>query len=356
MFRYNIRIANPKAGNEHISPKEVKSISDLTKKYYREPYLDYGNARISNYEVHLLYCYLWVRANEVARKIGTEKHKDVSDMREQAKNMLNAFYDRLLLDNYRIVTQLSNPDQKYYGIHTRPAAICKDNPCMELVTEVYGIPACKSIVEICGNRRPAFRLGKATSEKPVQWITVNVSLLGSFYTGNRPALDVYIQSHALSRLKERLDLLNEESINYSLWENTHDISQFVFYRGYLLLPFSVFNVKIGYLVANVVEEKLLFRTFLFITHNCTPEGDRLKRMTGLEDKDISYWRIDRLSTFVKLKEAKYPALIRLFCKAGLADLMHLRDKKFTIDTMQTANLDSLAEYIYQGIVELQMYA
>ena len=145
-----------------------------------------------------------------------------------------------------------------------------------------------------------------------------------------------------------MDLLNREAINYTLWENTHTISKFENYRSYLLLPFKVFDVKIGYLVANIISEKLLFRTFLFITHRGTPEGDRLKALTGLGKHDISYLCIDRLSTFANLDEEKYPGLIRLFCGAGLENLMRLKDKDFHIDSMQSANLDGLAEYMARG--------
>ena len=40
--------------------------------------------------------------------------------------------------------------------------------------------------------------------------------------------------------------------------------------------------------------------FVSITHNFSPEGDKLKEISGLGKHDISYWRIDRLSTFVNL--------------------------------------------------------
>jgi hypothetical protein len=81
---------------------------------------------------------------------------------------------------------------------------------------------------------------------------------------------------------------------------------------------------------------------------------RLRKLTGLGKEDITYWKIDRLSTFVKLKEEKYPGLIELFCKAGLEQLMELKNKEFTIDSMQTANLDGLTEYINRGKNEFKL--
>ncbi len=269
---------------------------------------------------------------------------------------MDAFYMQFLLNYVKMVTSLSSPDQKYYGAYIRPAPLCKENLKLELICDIYGFPAQKSMITINGSKRPAFQLAQPLSSAvtPIGWLSVDVSLLLDFYKGNKKALDVFIQSHALTRLKERLDLLDQEAINYALWENTHTISQFVSYHGYLLLPFKVFGVKIGYLVANVAEDKLLFRTFLFITHNSSPEGVRLRKLTGLGKEDITYWKIDRLSTFVKLKEEKYPGLIELFCKAGLGKLMELKNKEFNIDSMQTANLDGLTEYINRGKNEVKL--
>ena len=172
--------------------------------------------------------------------------------------------------------------------------------------------------------------------------------MGDKYTGNKPDLPAYIQSHALKRLKERLDLLDRSAINYALWENTNKIETLEHYRGYVLLPFKVFGIKIGYLAANILEEKLIFRTFLFITHSCTPEGDCLNELTGLGKQDISYWKIDRLSTFVQLDEEKYPKLHKLFSDAGLGELNQLKHKEFNIEHMQTANLDGLRNYLFKG--------
>jgi hypothetical protein len=170
-------------------------------------------------------------------------------------------------------------------------------------------------------------------------------LLGNHYLGTEKELEVYIQSHALKRFRERLDVLNSDAINYLLWENTHTIEKIEVYRGFLLHPIKLFDIKIGYLVGKIVDDKLLFSTFLFITHSCCPEGDQLKKNTGLGKQDISYWHIDRLSTFINLKEENYPQLIRLFDEAGMGDVKELKNKKFDIDSLQDANLEALMHYI-----------
>lgn len=355
-YDYKIGICNPTAGNESITSGEVRLFTEKLKKQYRERVHKMGSNFLSNYQLQLLHAFSAARSIEVEKQIGDKKHPEVVAAKHTKDLFFEAFFTQLYVYFFKEVTRLSNPDRKYYGAYIRLAPFYEKMPKLEFFSDLFGYHSQSCLIGINGQKRPAFRLAKPvlSMATPIIWLTVDVSLLGNFYTGNKKTLDVYIQSHALSRLKERLDLLDQEAINYALWENTHTISQFVSYHGYLLLPFKVFGVKIGYLVANVAEDKLLFRTFLFITHNSSPEGVRLRKLTGLGKEDITYWKIDRLSTFVKLKEEKYPGLIELFCKAGLGKLMELKNKEFNIDSMQTANLDGLTEYINRGKNEFKL--
>ena len=355
-YDYKIGICNPTVGNEMMTSCELKLFTEKLKKQYRERVHKIGANFLSNYQLQLLYAFSAARLIEVEKQIGDKKHPEVVAAKQTKDLFFEAFFTQLYLYFFKEVTRLSSPDRKYYGAYIRLAPLYKKMPKLEFFSDLFGFQAQNCLISINGQKRPAFRLAKPvlSMATPIIWLTVDVSLLGNFYPGNKKTLDVYIQSHALARLKERLDLLDQEAINYALWENTNDIKQFVNYHGYLLLPFNVFGIKTGYLVANVTDDKLLFRTFLFITHNTSPEGDRLRKLSGLGKEDITYWKIDRLSTFVKLHEEKYPGLIQLFRKAGLETLFDLRNKEFTIDSMQAANLDGLLEYINRGKNEFKL--
>lgn len=355
-YDFKIGIWNPTAGNELVSSNELKIFAERLKRDYHEKTFVNGDTFLSTYQIQLIYAFFSARSLEIEKKYGDKMHPKVVEFKDITSELIKTFYARFALCYFRMITRLSNPDQKYYGTYIRLAPFYKEKPKLEFICDLFGFQARKSMITINGLKRPAFQLAKPimSGTTPIVWISVDVSLLENFYKGNKKVLDVFIQSHAMTRLKERLDLLDQEAINYALWENTHTITQFINYHGYLLFPFKVFGVKIGYLVANVTDDKLLFRTFLFITHNSSPEGTRLRKLTGLGKEDITYWKIDRLSTFVKLNEEKYPGLIQLFCEAGLEKLMDLKDKKFTIDSMQTANLDGLTEYINRGKTEFNL--
>lgn len=355
-FDYKITICSSTAGNEMITSGELKSFTEKLKKHYREKVIELGPYFVSNYQLHLLHAFSSARLAEVQKQIGDDYHPNVVTVMQTKDILFNAFITQLFMFFVKEVTRMSTPDRKYYGAYFRLAPIYKKNPKLDFTSDLFGFNAQICLISINGQKRPAYRLAKPLFllATPISWISSDVSLLGKFYSGNKKTLDVYIQSHALSRLKERLDLLDQEAINYALWENTNDIKEFVTYHGYLLLPFKVFGIKTGYLVASVTDDKLLFRTFLFITHNSSPEGDRLRKLSGLGKEDIRYWKIDRLSTFVNLDVEKYPGLIQLFRKAGLETLFDLRSKEFTSDLMQTANLDGLLEYIDRGKCECKL--
>ena len=344
MYDFKYVFQNPKAYNENVSSAELKIINEKSRKLFVERNVEFGEIFLSTYQLHLLWCYLSVQAKEIKRKYG-EDNPDYIRLEESTSRESEIFYSRFLLDYFKVITQLSSPDHKYFGIKIGPSAIFKDNPKIEIVVEVYGFKPKTTVLEIAGKKRPVFRLATANAVSKLEWIEIDSSVLGTAYQGDKKQLEVYIQSHALNRFRERLDILNSDAINYLLWENTHTIGNIQVYRKMILHPVILFGVKIGYLVGNIVDDKFLFSTFLFITHSFTPEGDRLKKITGLGKEDISYWKIDRLSTFINLQEDKYPQLIELFVQAGLGDVKELKNKKFDIDSLQDANLEALMNYI-----------
>lgn len=348
IFGNNVGIQNPVAGNDFVNNMELKKIGNRIKQLYRERYLDFNGTCLSNYQLQLLYCFCSVKSREIFRQTGDPENKEGADTKEVADKIFKATYSKILLNCFKAITQFSTPDKKYYGINVRSAALYNDNPSFELVCEIYGIPPQKKMIAIEGNYRPVYRLAKPNAETISDWISIDANVIVQNDLSLPDTLPVFIQAHALKRLRERLDLLNSEAINYLLWENLHTIEDVVQYKTILLIPFSLYKVTIGYFVAEIIDKTLVLKTFLFITHNCTPEGDMLKELSGLGKRDISYWKIDRLSTFVNLETEKYPQITKLFSEAGLAELFELQNKKFSAGNLQKANLDGLSSYIQKG--------
>lgn len=348
LYEGRLRIMNPEVVEGYVSHQELKRITQKVKEYYRERNIQLNGAMFSAYQCSLLQDYATAMKKVVYGIHKNKNHPQVDEYNSVRSKFFRLAYGYIITHYYKIITQLSNPEYKYFGLRMRITSIYKENPAFGIVPEIYGIPAQVKKFTINNQQRPAFRLGKQTAVEPLIWITVEKSVFGENYNGNKSELDIYIQSHAINRLCQRLDLLKRPAINYILWQNTNTIDELMTHRGKLLLPVKIYDTKIGYLVAEVVDEVLLFKTFLFITHNFTPEGDALRRISGLGKEDISYWKIDRLSTFINLDTGKYPVLTELFKKAGLSDIFQLKDKDFDVEQMQEANLDGLVRYIERG--------
>ncbi len=154
-------------------------------------------------------------------------------------------------------------------------------------------------ITIDGNNRPIIRVGWWPLYGPkIAWLTMNPAVLNINTLDPEKPIDIYIQSHALQRLRERLDSMETWLIHlttyYSLVYPVIVPSGF----GYPLIEYRIGNIRAGYFTFIIVEGILLIRTFLFITNNGTPEGKKLQEVTGLGRLDKKYLAIDRISAFI----------------------------------------------------------
>jgi hypothetical protein len=145
---------------------------------------------------------------------------------------------------------------------------------------------------------------------------------------------VYIQKHALNRLKERIDCAEHFMILVNLVVSLEQGKVFI-YRGNRLLEFQFLKNKVGYLLIDIKNDIAVIRTFLILTHFDTPEGDNLHRIIGLEKPDITYLNLDKLSTFVLSDIREKPVVRDLFTRAGCDKLLDIPKNDFEKDTFST---------------------
>ncbi|WP_163715357.1 hypothetical protein [Mangrovibacterium lignilyticum] len=170
--------------------------------------------------------------------------------------------------------------------------------------------------------RPTFRLGIYTPMQEPAWSKVNRSLFENIPFDLEETLPVYVQSHALERLRERIDIINFDDLFIFMLDSFID-PKVVRCAGYYLVEYQTFLGKMGYWVSRIVDDALVVITFLFLTGNDTPEGERLNKLSGLSKIDMHYWNIDRLSTFYHSDLKDNPTMKQLFCDAGCANLFNL---------------------------------
>lgn len=170
-------------------------------------------------------------------------------------------------------------------------------------------------------------------------------------------LNVYIQSHALIRLSERLNEKNNGVLQVDIFASIYKAKSFRYNSNTFYIDYYFSDQKAGYLVGEIIDGIVVIQTFLFLTHSSTPEGERLKELTGLNKLDMKYLNIDKLKVFQESDIKDNPVLKQLFIDAGCGSLFEIRKDEFNFINQQLA--DTLLNYLedkrkdYNSISELQ---
>lgn len=205
-------------------------------------------------------------------------------------------------------------------------------------------PAEKKNFRIDGISRPAFRVGWPDGADALNWATIQPGALNIQNDLSDIPIDVYIQSHALLRLEERINCRIIPEIQLSLFLSIQEIRTKLMPNGQTLVEYRLGDIVVGYLVIQVVDGFALIRTFLFKTQSGTPEGDRLHQILGLQRVDIKYLEFDKLSTFVRTDVRENNTLISLFAQAGCDDLFKLFYKDDEAESVRKL-AEKIAKYL-----------
>ncbi|MDR0422287.1 MAG: hypothetical protein LBH72_04665 [Proteiniphilum sp.] len=136
-------------------------------------------------------------------------------------------------------------------------------------------------------------------------------------------LNIYIQSHAIHRLKERIDTLHPsvraETMYFSLMF-VQRVVQGANGRMFIacIMPEGEDTRIVGYFAFTIEEDRLLILTFLPLLSLRVPEGGVMYERLHLSQEDVAYLGMDKLSFFYDVDIERIPALKRV-----LFDELHL---------------------------------
>ena len=196
------------------------------------------------------------------------------------------------------------------------------------VVNMYALPTQTIQVAIEGASRPAYHVGWAFGEPAPFYDFVKIKS-EDLHLNKGFLLDVYIQLHAITRLSERMDGFDTGSLHYGVFESLKAPKVFRNKKGDLLLEYRFFGIKAGYFKADIIDGRIILRTFLFLTNNGTPEGEKLNANTGILKEDKMYLTIDKLSTFITSDIGSNQKVKKMFIDAGCESLFKI-DKKLYI--------------------------
>jgi hypothetical protein len=245
-------------------------------------------------------------------------------------------------------------DSWYYWFRKSDHPVSKKEPYSCLIYTLTREPAQKRYVSIDGYSRPVFRLG-CPSRLGVIWAEASVQKIDENRAENE-SYPVYVQSHALERCKERLKPLERPKIQVAMYDAFDKNPEFTIGPdGARFVTFRYNQIKIGYLVFDIIEQMVIVKTFLLCTQNGTWEGNRLNKEYNLSKYIKKYFELDTLYTYIKTDVFLDDELKQVFSKCGCEGLFGVWDNtkkdSLSFDKEYAKNLKKIflpneAEYVF----------
>ncbi|MDR1120484.1 MAG: hypothetical protein LBM08_06160 [Dysgonamonadaceae bacterium] len=166
-------------------------------------------------------------------------------------------------------------------------------------------------------------------------------------------LDIYIQSHALQRIKERMDIFPAHKKNYYAMEPLlymHYVQESPSGRPMLVCYFKDNErfVYLGYFPFIILKNKLIVLTFLPLVSDDTLSGQYLRNRLGLQMEDMVFLGMDKLSFYLTVDFDQIPVLKKALVNTEVWFLVEYAannpEMNFTIDQKKTKMVKKFFEH------------
>jgi hypothetical protein len=354
LYKYRFRpVSIRAAAGEDIPDDKLRFANCMISRLFKLSHVEInmgGLSRLSLYQYYsigytIMSYIVWLNDDEYPHAIEVKKalapwDKIIeSPIDEEAFDMFNGFM-------IMIAMFCSNVNDHLYTLEFNPKVLKRGLTHVGIISEMYKTQLPKVKIKIEEQLRPAWQVCWGYPGFDRQLIYISVKSEDVYLKPGR-MFNVYIQTHALNRLTERLDGVEPGVLHFSIHSSLSEPKVSKSKSGFLMFEYEIFGNKAGYLLGEVVDEKIVIKTFLFLTNTGTPEADKLKAATGLMKEDIMYLDIDKLSTFVYSDIADNDRIRQLFIDAGCESLFKIDKASFSArdeDTI-TAKAEMIAKYL-----------
>jgi hypothetical protein len=205
-----------------------------------------------------------------------------------------------------------------------------------------------------GKERVAFRVraGRVINEPPYN---ARIDRWFIFHEEEEPSvyLDIYIQSHALQRVKERMDIFPAHQRNYYVLEPLlymHEVEESMSGEPMLACYFmdGPKFIYLGYFPFVIQGNRLIVLTFLPLVSEDALTGWYLRHHLGLQMKDRIFLGMDRLSFFLTVDFDQIPVLKKALSVTPVWNLVTYAAKhpelNFAIDEKKTLMVKKFFEH------------
>ena len=337
------------AQGQQLSPSNYRILKQIVNYLLKKETITF----VENGEEVNLYEYYYVgdSLRSCINDLKDEKFKGATEIIKAFKPLSdkhdspNGPHDHLFDISNLMASLFSRVNKGYWLFHYHLVNRTKPFPEFRTCFKVeFVAPEIIHIVEN-GNKRPAFRVGWTIYGQKISWAQITPKQLNIKSAFNDLKIDVYIQSHAIIRMKERLDCIPENlhhnilSQSIKRWETSTNN------RAQTLIAYKFGDTKLGYLVYEYNQGVVLIKTFLLLTNNGTPESEKLNMLLGLEKSDKKYLNMDKLSHFVKSDIPNNKELYDHFKDAGCDCLFDVNEKIINQNTNENIHAALIEEYI-----------
>ncbi|WP_372648006.1 hypothetical protein [Draconibacterium sp.] len=319
------KIVNAEKEEKKLSAKEIRFINTFVSDFLNDSHVELAGKKISLYDFsfYIETLYFYYRNAEEQNNIRFRSYFPVFETKEFEERRFDVYYkftgylEKMAwsfsdLTNYTIRFVKQEYDERLCQLSQKP------------FFNNYHIEARKIDKEIWkkdNNPRTIYHLFLNTKQQFVPF-EVKAEYFGINSMMHNLSIKIFIQKHAIARIKERLGI-HFFHISYSLvvmamYNKPIEIETGKSY----LFPVTYGKVKVGYLKAELTGNKLVILTFLFLTNNGTPEGQKLNNI-GLEKEDKKYLGIDKLDIFINSDIKNDERLTQFFKSADCGDLFKL---------------------------------
>jgi hypothetical protein len=206
---------------------------------------------------------------------------------------------------------------------------------------IYSQEGERRVFKIDNINRTAMRVGVVLSGIPTVWVEIERGKITG--SNSKELLPVYMQGHALQRMKERMNvsaIYRNLSFFYTFFrvEKTEmdcDI------HGRKLIPVYDDNRWIvGYFVFSIIDNCIVIKSFLPLSSPNTMEGNKLYKLLNMEKEDLVYWGLDKHRFYLETDFERIPVLKKALQDAGLWHLTMIQstDSEYHLPTERKADI------------------
>lgn len=360
LFYSRFRKPNVKAGSELKFPQKVlKSIQMTVDNFLKNNFfkLPGGRREFSYYEYFT--CFLTLKSSiSCGTGSGTSPFQGMKEDYHVLFDLIRS-KDSPEIHFLKFLSALGNclsyPTQFDIELSNHYRMIKGTDPYLACIVEISISPVHGKKVLFQDKLQTVFPLSVQASTRVD--IRIPISALYPKSAMTKEDLSLYFQRHAIDRLMERIDCVSELQVFTSLITSFLNPETIKISDSKFLISYYVDRIKLGYFVLIVSEGIAVVKTFLFLTNDGTPEGNRLKSILKMSKYEKRYFSLDKLSSFYHSDITKDYQIKRILKKSRCPQLIEIKSK---INTFQKQSnnfipsslptINSLRNYIQVGNV------